>query len=213
VAIILCDTGIALLAYMDGITESRTLSGVVLATLAGAGYAVFRVSIPPIHLPAFGCPIFPVRVRAMSCSCWPVAFQVMFRKVMGDPPVSQIAFIFTALGFLNALLLWPVVLGLYLTGTESLTSESIPWNLLFAASLLLLGRTHSLAPDPTAYAVPLTFIGVINFDCSFPRSDAVQCRRYVQHVCDIGSDYRCARFWWYVHRLAPRNYFQVSHGG
>ncbi|XP_043655349.1 uncharacterized protein LOC122621520 isoform X1 [Drosophila teissieri] len=105
VAIILCDTGIALLAYMDGITESRTLSGVVLATLAGAGYAVFRV---------------------------------MFRKVMGDPPVSQIAFIFTALGFLNALLLWPVVLGLYLTGTESLTSESIPWNLLFAASLLLL---------------------------------------------------------------------------
>ncbi|XP_022209630.1 uncharacterized protein LOC111065648 isoform X5 [Drosophila obscura] len=105
VAIILCDTGIALLAYMDGITESRTLSGVVLATLAGAGYAVFRV---------------------------------MFRKVMGDPPVGQIAFIFTALGFLNALLLWPVVLALYLTGTESLTSESIPWNLLFAASLLLL---------------------------------------------------------------------------
>ncbi|XP_017139885.1 uncharacterized protein LOC108154189 isoform X1 [Drosophila miranda] len=105
VAIILCDTGIALLAYMDGITESRTLSGVVLATLAGAGYAVFRV---------------------------------MFRKVMGDPPVGQIAFIFTALGFLNALLLWPVVLALYLTGTESLTSESIPWNLLLAASVLLL---------------------------------------------------------------------------
>ncbi|XP_023035593.1 putative thiamine transporter SLC35F3 isoform X2 [Drosophila willistoni] len=105
VAVILCDTGIALLAYMDGITESRTLGGVVLATLSAAGYAVFRV---------------------------------MFRKVMGDPPVGQIAFTFTALGFLNALLLWPVVLALYLTGTESLTSESIPWNLLFAASLLLL---------------------------------------------------------------------------
>ena len=43
VAVILCDTGIALLAYMDGITESRTLSGVVLATLAAACYAVFRV--------------------------------------------------------------------------------------------------------------------------------------------------------------------------
>jgi len=43
VAVILCDTGIALLAYMDGITESRTLGGVVLATLAAAGYAVFRV--------------------------------------------------------------------------------------------------------------------------------------------------------------------------
>lgn len=43
VAVILCDTGIALLAYMDGITESHTLSGVVLATLAAACYAVFKV--------------------------------------------------------------------------------------------------------------------------------------------------------------------------
>ncbi|XP_032596347.1 putative thiamine transporter SLC35F3 isoform X3 [Drosophila grimshawi] len=105
VAVILCDTGIALLAYMDGITESRTLGGVVLATLAAAGYAVFRV---------------------------------MFRKVMGDPPVAQIAFTFTALGLLNALLLWPVVLALYLTGAENLTSEAIPWNMLMAASVLLL---------------------------------------------------------------------------
>ncbi|XP_060647950.1 uncharacterized protein LOC132785738 isoform X3 [Drosophila nasuta] len=105
VAVILCDTGIALLAYMDGITESRTLGGVVLATLAAAGYAVFRV---------------------------------MFRKVMGDPPVGQIAFTFTALGLLNALLLWPVVLALYLTGAENLSSESIPWNVLLAASVLLL---------------------------------------------------------------------------
>ncbi|XP_023172675.1 uncharacterized protein LOC111600666 isoform X2 [Drosophila hydei] len=105
VAVILCDTGIALLAYMDGITESRTLGGVVLATLAAAGYAVFRV---------------------------------MFRKVMGDPPVAQIAFTFTALGLLNALLLWPVVLALYLTGAENLTSESIPWNMLLVASVLLL---------------------------------------------------------------------------
>ncbi|XP_062123839.1 uncharacterized protein LOC133837178 isoform X2 [Drosophila sulfurigaster albostrigata] len=105
VAVILCDTGIALLAYMDGITESRTLGGVVLATLAAAGYAVFRV---------------------------------MFRKVMGDPPVGQIAFTFTALGLLNALLLWPVVLALYLTGAENLSSESIPWNILLAASVLLL---------------------------------------------------------------------------
>jgi len=68
----------------------------------------------------------------------------MFRKVMGDPPVGQIAFTFTALGLLNALLLWPVVLALYLTGTENLTSESIPWNILLAASVLLLGRPKLL---------------------------------------------------------------------
>lgn len=43
VAVIVIDTGIALLAYMDGITGSPTLSGVVLAVLSAAGYAVFKV--------------------------------------------------------------------------------------------------------------------------------------------------------------------------
>lgn len=43
VAVIMCDTGIALLAYMDGITGSPTLFGVVMAVLAAAGYAVFKV--------------------------------------------------------------------------------------------------------------------------------------------------------------------------
>lgn len=45
VAVIMCDTGIALLAYMDGITGSPTLGGVVLAVLAAAGYAVFKVRL------------------------------------------------------------------------------------------------------------------------------------------------------------------------
>lgn len=45
VAVILCDTGIALLAYMDGITGSPTLSGVVLAAAAAAGSAVYKVSL------------------------------------------------------------------------------------------------------------------------------------------------------------------------
>ncbi|XP_034949349.1 putative thiamine transporter SLC35F3 isoform X2 [Chelonus insularis] len=43
VAVILCDTGVALLAYMDGITGSPTLGGVVLATSAAAGSAVYKV--------------------------------------------------------------------------------------------------------------------------------------------------------------------------
>ncbi|XP_031783942.1 putative thiamine transporter SLC35F3 isoform X3 [Nasonia vitripennis] len=43
VAVILCDTGIALLAYMDGITGSPTLGGVVLAASAAAGSAVYKV--------------------------------------------------------------------------------------------------------------------------------------------------------------------------
>ncbi|XP_015120593.1 putative thiamine transporter SLC35F3 isoform X3 [Diachasma alloeum] len=45
VAVILCDTGIALLAYMDGITGSPTLGGVVLAASAAAGSAVYKVSL------------------------------------------------------------------------------------------------------------------------------------------------------------------------
>ncbi|EEB11586.1 conserved hypothetical protein [Pediculus humanus corporis] len=43
VAVILCDTGIALLAYMDGINGSPTLGGVVLAACAGGGSAIYKV--------------------------------------------------------------------------------------------------------------------------------------------------------------------------
>ncbi len=46
VAVILCNTGIALLAYMDGITRSPTLGGVVLAAAASAGSAVYKVKKP-----------------------------------------------------------------------------------------------------------------------------------------------------------------------
>lgn len=42
-AVIICDTGVALLAYMDGITGSPTLLGVVLATSAAAGSGVYKV--------------------------------------------------------------------------------------------------------------------------------------------------------------------------
>jgi threonine/homoserine efflux transporter RhtA len=43
VAVILCDTGIALLAYMEGITGSSKLGGVVMAAVAAAGSAVYKV--------------------------------------------------------------------------------------------------------------------------------------------------------------------------
>ena len=39
---IFSNTGIALLAYMDGI-ETRTLGGVVLAAAAAAGSAIYKV--------------------------------------------------------------------------------------------------------------------------------------------------------------------------
>lgn len=43
VAVIMCNTGIALLAYMDGVSRTSTLGGVVLASAAAAGLAVFKV--------------------------------------------------------------------------------------------------------------------------------------------------------------------------
>ncbi len=44
VAVILCNTGIALLAYMDGINQTPTLGGVVLGAAASAGSAVYKVN-------------------------------------------------------------------------------------------------------------------------------------------------------------------------
>ncbi|XP_068623774.1 solute carrier family 35 member F3 isoform X1 [Battus philenor] len=105
VAAILCDTGIALLAYMDGITGSSTLGGVVLAACAAAGFAIFKV---------------------------------LFRKVMGEVNSGQRALFFSILGTVNATLLWPVCLALYLTGSELLPAHRMPWLHLLLASVALL---------------------------------------------------------------------------
>lgn len=105
VAAILCDTGIAFLAYMDGITGSSTLGGVVLAAFSAAGFAIFKV---------------------------------LFRKVMGEVNAGQRALFFSIVGVVNASLLWPVCLALYLTGSEVLPLHRMPWITILVASLSLL---------------------------------------------------------------------------
>ncbi|XP_077297209.1 solute carrier family 35 member F3 [Arctopsyche grandis] len=105
VAVILCDTGIALLAYMDGITSSPTLGGVVLAASAAAGYAVYKV---------------------------------LFRKVIGDATYGQVSLFFSMMGIINASLMWPLCLTLYLTGVETLSWERLSWPILLAASGMFL---------------------------------------------------------------------------
>lgn len=64
----------------------------------------------------------------------------MFRKIMGDPPVPLVAFTFTMLGFINATLCWPIVLGLYLTGAEIMPWESLTWIVLLIACILMLSE-------------------------------------------------------------------------
>lgn len=71
----------------------------------------------------------------------------MFRKVMGDPPIGQIAFTFSTLGFLNALLMWPVCVALYFTGTETMSTQRMPWIVLLLASILLLGKRWLKNPN------------------------------------------------------------------
>lgn len=92
---------------MDGITRtSTTLGGVVVAVLAAAGYAVFKV---------------------------------MFRKMLGIcAPIGQIAFTFTFIGFLNLTLLWPICIGMYWSGFESISWDAVSVSLVFILSVLLL---------------------------------------------------------------------------
>lgn len=104
-AVIICDTGVALLAYMDGITGSPTLGGVVLATSAAAGSAVYKV---------------------------------LFRKIIGETSYGQVAIFFTIIGIINATMLWPICLGLFLTGLETIQWDKLPWPALFAASCFYL---------------------------------------------------------------------------
>lgn len=104
-AVIMCDTGVALLAYMDGITGSPTLGGVVLAASAAAGSAVYKV---------------------------------LFKKVIGDATYGQVALFFSLIGMLNAALLWPMSLGLILTGVETIHWDRAPWPALLTASILSL---------------------------------------------------------------------------
>ncbi|XP_060526581.1 solute carrier family 35 member F3 isoform X3 [Cylas formicarius] len=104
-AVIICDTGVALLAYMDGITGSPTLGGVVLATSAAAGSGVYKV---------------------------------LFKKVIGEATYGQVALFFSLIGMLNAALLWPLSLGLFLTGVETLHWEKLPWPALLSSSCLSL---------------------------------------------------------------------------
>lgn len=64
----------------------------------------------------------------------------MFRKVMREPPVGQVALTFTVIGVLNALLVWPVCLTLYLSGSETMPPEAGTWVILLVAAIMLLGQ-------------------------------------------------------------------------
>ncbi|XP_059488028.1 solute carrier family 35 member F3 isoform X2 [Neocloeon triangulifer] len=138
VAVIMCDTGIALIAYMDGITDSPTLGGVVLAVTSATAFAIFKV---------------------------------MLRKTVGpNASRGQIAVCHSALGLMNATLLWPVALGLFLSGSESVPWPDLPWITLLAASTLLLA-TNLISNFGTVYTYE--FFITIGLIAAVPSSGAV----------------------------------------
>lgn len=105
VAIILCNTGVALLAYMEGVTGTLVLFGVVLSATAAGLSGVYKVT---------------------------------FKKLIGDVTFGQLSMFFSLIGFLNIILMWPLVLCSYLLSLENLVWEHMPWGLLFGAGALSL---------------------------------------------------------------------------
>ncbi|XP_018350240.1 PREDICTED: putative thiamine transporter SLC35F3 isoform X3 [Trachymyrmex septentrionalis] len=88
VAVILCNTGIALLAYMDGITGSPTLGGVVLATAAAAGSAVYKVLFKKvIGETTFGQMSFFFSLIGLcnAALLWPICLALYFSGVETIP--------------------------------------------------------------------------------------------------------------------------------
>lgn len=59
---------------------------------------------------------------------------------MGEVNSGQRALFFSILGIVNASLLWPLCLALYLTGSEMLPSHRMPWIYLLVASIALLSK-------------------------------------------------------------------------
>uniref|UniRef100_T1JB45 EamA domain-containing protein n=1 Tax=Strigamia maritima TaxID=126957 RepID=T1JB45_STRMM len=116
VAVILCNTGIALLAYMDGLTRTPTLGGVILAAASSAGSAVYKVTSKKTDEEI-----------------------VLFKKIIGEASFAQVALFFTLISIFNTFLLWPVLVTLYFTHVEIIRWLRVPWwDLCGAAGLSLV---------------------------------------------------------------------------
>ena len=103
VAVILTNTGIALLAYMDGLKGSTTLGGVVLAAASAAASAAYKVAYKRVL--GAGLPSGTGTAAAPP-------------ERGGDSNLTncQLAITFTAMSFCGNLLLWPLILLLHFTG-------------------------------------------------------------------------------------------------
>lgn len=143
---------------MDGITGSPTLGGVVLAASAAAGYAVYKVSS--------GIKDYIAIRKTIIASSY--SHQVLFRKVIGDATYGQISLFFSMMGILNASLMWPLCLTLYLTGVETLSWERLSWPILLAASGMFLGDLTIFRLFPLLFLLQFIFLNYLQFLTYWP---------------------------------------------
>ena len=68
-----------------------------------------------------------------------IGSQVFYQRMIGYASYGEMSLFFSLIGFLTALLMWPMVLLLYFTGSETIHWNSIPWLPLSGAAGLNLG--------------------------------------------------------------------------
>ena len=127
VAVILSTTGIALLAYMDGIAQTRTLAGVVISAASSAGSAIYKVFFKKVFGEVTFCQVAIFFSMIGLCSLvllWPI-FLALYFSGAGKK---------TAKKYLDTIIMiW------YLILLETIPWSTLPWPTLIAALFLSLG--------------------------------------------------------------------------
>jgi len=131
VAVILTNTGIALLAYMDGIKGSTTLGGVVLAAASAAASAVYKVAYKRLMGRGGGSAL-------NGTSSDPVHGGGGLGAGSDNPTNCQVAISFSVISFCGNLVLWPIIPLLHFTNVEPIHLSLLPWPSLGAAVALAL---------------------------------------------------------------------------
>ena len=65
---------------------------------------------------------------------------MLFKRVMGEVSFCQVSIFFTMIGLCSALLFWPIMLTLALTGLEKIDFQDLPIAALLGALLMSLGK-------------------------------------------------------------------------
>lgn len=63
-------------------------------------------------------------------------YKVGFKKIVGDANFGQVSLFMTCLGLANALIFWPIMVGLAVSHTEQIDLRTAPWGFIVGSSVL-----------------------------------------------------------------------------